>query len=307
MAHDPFSDLLQLTDPSSVVAGGFAAGGRWALSFPPPGKLKFFAVARGSCSLLVDGARPITLELGDVFLVSARTPFVLASNPGVTPRDARRVFTTEVTFATLGDGRTHLLIGGHVSLNAATGDVLAELLPPIIHVRSAAPQAAVLQWLLAQLLRERDAQLPGAHVASTHLAQLMFVQVLRAYLSGAEALPSGILRAVSDERIAPALRLLHAKPQRAWQVHELAKAAGMSRTAFAVYFKRVAGIAPLAYLTTWRMHLARRALRSEARSISELADRLGYASESAFSNAFKRVVGVAPRRYRHAEAERARM
>jgi len=307
MACDPFSELLRLTDPSSVVAGGFAAGGRWALAFPPPGKLKFFAVARGSCFLLAGGQAPIRLELGDVFLVSARTAFVLASQPSVPPRDARRLFTSEVTFAKLGDGRSHLVIGGHVSLNASTGGVLAEMLPPIIHVRAAAPQAAALQWLLAQLLRERDACLPGVAVASTHLAQLMFLEVLRAHLSTSDELPGGILRAVSDERIAPALRLLHENPRRAWQLRELAKATAMSRTAFAVYFKRVAGIAPLAYLTRWRMHLARRVLRSESRSISELADQLGYASESAFSNAFKRVVGVAPRRYRQAISERTRI
>ncbi len=78
----------------------------------------------------------------------------------------------------------------------------------------------------------------------------------------------------------------------------------MSRTSFAVHFKSVASVAPLAYLTEWRMRLAQRTLRDEDASVSEIATSLGYTSESAFSNAFKRVTGTAPRNYRNAERRR---
>ncbi|MBA1143442.1 helix-turn-helix transcriptional regulator [Mesorhizobium sp. CCANP35] len=59
-----------------------------------------------------------------------------------------------------------------------------------------------------------------------------------------------------------------------------------------------AGVAPLAYLTQWRMRLAERALREDTLAVSGLARRLGYTSDSAFSNAFKRVTGSAPNVYR---------
>jgi AraC-like DNA-binding protein len=72
----------------------------------------------------------------------------------------------------------------------------------------------------------------------------------------------------------------------------------MSRTSFAVHFKAVAGVAPLAYLMHWRMRLAERALRDDGAPVSVVARRLGYASESAFSHAFKRVTGYAPQCYR---------
>ena len=74
----------------------------------------------------------------------------------------------------------------------------------------------------------------------------------------------------------------------------------MSRTTFALHFKTVAGVAPLTYLTEWRMRLAERALREENVPVAVLARSLGYTSESAFSNAFKRVTGNAPKRYRTA-------
>jgi AraC-like DNA-binding protein len=74
----------------------------------------------------------------------------------------------------------------------------------------------------------------------------------------------------------------------------------MSRTTFASHFKTVAGLAPLTYLTQWRMRLAQRALREDDTPVSVLARSLGYVSESAFSNAFKRITGNAPKRYRSA-------
>jgi AraC-like DNA-binding protein len=72
----------------------------------------------------------------------------------------------------------------------------------------------------------------------------------------------------------------------------------MSRTTFALRFKLAAGVAPLAYLTAWRMRLAERALREEDTPVSAIARSLGYTSEIAFSNAFKRALGIAPKRYR---------
>lgn len=91
---------------------------------------------------------------------------------------------------------------------------------------------------------------------------------------------------------------MHGNPAHPWGLEDLAKAAAMSRTNFALRFKELVGIAPLTYLAQWRMRLAVRALVEKDDPLSELALSLGYTSESAFSNAFKRIVGIAPKRYR---------
>ena len=131
------------------------------------------------------------------------------------------------------------------------------------------------------------------------LTQLMFVQILREYLQTTTDLPCNWLKAVSDKRLQPALALMHNDPAQNWQLSELARAAAMSRTSFAVYFKSIAGVAPLTYLTQWRMYLAGQSLRQSELSVSTLALQYGYASESAFSTAFKRINGVSPRNYRN--------
>ncbi|MEO7715708.1 MAG: AraC family transcriptional regulator [Capsulimonas sp.] len=302
MIVDPFSDILKLTNAQTVVSGGFTAGGLWAMRFPPPDKMKFFALVKGSCWLSIDGNEaPVRIEAGDMFLVSAQRSFVLAADLTLEPLDAVTVFAGKKSrIAQVGDGDDCVQIGCHVRLDPASRRLLADVLPPLIHVRASSPQAAVLQWLLDQLVLEQAEELPGANVASAQLAQLMFVQLLRAYLADSESLPLGWLKALSDPEIAPVLRLMHGDPGKAWGLEELARAAAMSRTTFAVRFKSVAGVPPLTYLLNWRMRLAEHALREEDTTISDLGMSLGYTSESAFSNAFKRVMGSAPKRYRDA-------
>ncbi len=299
MALDPLSDVLRLTNAQPIVSGQFTAGGRWAIRFPKPDKIKFFALIKGSCWLSFDGQKePVRGETGDVFLYSAQRPFILANDLGTVPVDAEDVSACNLSkFAKLGNGEDCILFGGHVRLDAVSGGLLADALPPLIHVQAVWPEATVLRWLIQQLVHEQTLELPGVNLASAQLAQLTFVQILRVYLEMAGASANGLLRIVGDKRLAPALRLMHGEPGRSWCLDDLAKAAAMSRTTFASYFKEVAGVAPLTYLTEWRMHLAERALREENISVATLAQSLGYTSESAFSHAFKRVVGISPKHY----------
>ncbi|WMJ69353.1 AraC family transcriptional regulator [Stenotrophomonas sp. 24(2023)] len=302
MRTDPLSDLLHLANVQPVVAGGFRAGGDWSLRFPPPDKLKFFALLKGSCWLLLDGAaQPQRVYEGDVFVLTAPRGFVLCSDPAVPPVLAVEVFTgTEDKTALLGSGQDCEQIGGHVRLDPVTGRLLGDVLPPLIHVRAGSSRAEPLRWLLAQLVQERTERPAGAALACSHLIQLMFLAVLRIHLQSAQALPAGTLRAIADRRLGPAMALMHAEPGRGWGLQELARAAAMSRSAFAAHFRATAGVTPVAYLTEWRMRLAEGALRDEDITIGALASRLGYSSESAFSTAFKRSAGLAPRGFREA-------
>ena len=302
MTVDPFSDILRLTNAQSVVSGGFTAGGSWAIRFPSFDKLKFSALIRGTCWLSVDGEEePVRMEAGDVVLLSSQRSFTLASDLVVVPIEATDVFSPHVSEVVgLGSGEECFQIGGFVQLDPVSGKLLADVLPPLIHVRAASPYATVLRWLLDQLVHEQVANLPGSGLASGQIAQLVFIQSLRAHLEASGDLPPGWLRALGDNRIAPAMSLMHSDPARPWQLEELAKATAMSRTTFIVRFKTVAGVPPLTYLLNWRMSIAEHALRSQDIPVSALAVSLGYTSESAFSNAFKRTIGIAPKRYRDA-------
>jgi len=300
MTGDPFSDVLSLINAKSVVSGSLVAGGAWAIRFPASNLINFWGIERGECWCLTETSdAPLHLQAGDFLLRTACQSAVLATDLDATPVDFQEVAASD-TGGRLhyGNGDQFFMIGGKVELDATHGAALLDSLPPSIHIRHGSTHATVLQWLLAQLVRERTEGLPGVATASAQLAHLMFIQILRAHLDLGATLAPGWLRLVGNRRLAPALRLLHGEPARAWGLEELARECGMSRATFAVHFKTNAGITPFAYLAQWRMRLAERALRDGDDAISSLGYSLGYASESAFSNAFKRLVGEAPARYR---------
>lgn len=303
MENDPFSDILKFTNAETVVSGGFTAGGSWAIRFPKMEKVKFSAIFRGNCWLCMEGEElPIAAETGDVFLLSTQGSFVLASDLQSIPVDAASLFKhNDITIEQLGKGDECFQMGGFVRLDPISGGLLADVLPPLIHVKASSTQATTLHWLVDQLVQEQAAERPGSSLVSAQLAQLIFVQLVRAYLETSTAqLTPGLFRALSDPLITPALRLMHSNPGHLWSLNELADASAMSRTTFALHFKQAAGMTPFAYLTEWRMRLAERTLREEDTQVSSVAQSLGYTSESAFSNAFKRFFGKSPQRYRRA-------
>jgi AraC-like DNA-binding protein len=296
---DVFSDLLSLMSAQSVVSGGLVTGGKWAISFPPSEKLKFWGILRGDCWLLMDGRdAAIRVTPGDVFLLCSPRCHVLATDLGLAPVPLTQVLEHRVgAVASHGEGTDFFMVGGKVELDDAHGALLLNSLPSMIHVRASSRHAETLGWLLNQLVSEQE-QSPGSHVASTQLAHLMFIHILRAHFEGNETLEPGWVRAATDKRVGPVLRQVHRNPGKAWKLGELAQACAMSRASFASYFKAISGVSPMAYLTQWRMRLAMQALRRGCVSVGALADSLGYASESAFSHAFKRVVGRSPKSYR---------
>jgi AraC-like DNA-binding protein len=297
---DPLTDILTLASAQCVEVGILVAGGVWALRFPPPERIKFVAVVKGDCWLSLAGqAAPLRVRTGDVFVLPTKRAYVLAGELNAPQIDGLELFAeAKDKIATVGDGNDFFAVGAHIALDPQGGQLLSEVLPPLLHVGGSSSEASAMRWLLDQLVREVVADRPGAMLASRQLAQLLCVQVIRSYLEASGPQLVGWMRALSDERIAPALRLMHREPGRPWQLGELAKEVAMSRTSFAMRFKATAGVAPLTYLQNLRMRFAEHALREGSMSVSELGLSLGYSSESAFSNAFKRTTGMAPKRYR---------
>ena len=145
------------------------------------------------------------------------------------------------------------------------------------------------------LSEDSKAERPGRELVLARLFETMLLEALRA-VPGEDA-PPGLLSGLADSRLAAALRLMHSDPARPWSVEQLAKKAALSRSAFYERFTRAVGLAPMEYLLAWRMAVAKDLLRREELGLSEVAERVGYASASTFSTAFSRHVGQAPRRY----------
>lgn len=153
-------------------------------------------------------------------------------------------------------------------------------------------------WLLEQLDMELNSAAPASRIACNDLLRLVFIHVLRAYMSRQTSQHPGWLAGLSDARLAPALRAIHADPSRRWTVEALASLAGQSRSGFAKRFRANVGASPIDYLANWRMRLAAARLRRRNDPLPRIAHSLGYASDSAFAASFRRALGQSPARYR---------
>jgi len=304
---DPLSDVLSLLKPQSHVSAGFDAGGDWAIAFPGNIGIKCYAVVSGGCFLVVEGvAEAVRLDAGDCFLLPSGRAFRLASDLDVTPVAAGIVFPPPRAggVITYNGGGDVFLVGSRFTLSGAHAEMLMGMLPPIVHIKKESDQAA-LRWSVEHMMQELREPRPGNFLVAQHLAHLMLIQALRMHM--AEGLRGGVgwLFALADRQMGVAISAIHAEPARRWTLADLASHAGMSRSSFAQRFKQTVGVAPMDYLTRWRMLLAGDRLAHGDEPVSTIALSLGYESESAFSTAFKRVMGCPPRRYGRTEVKAA--
>ncbi|MET8406317.1 AraC family transcriptional regulator [Streptomyces sp900116325] len=297
---DQLSEVFDLIEVRGVLSGGFAARGPWVSRGALGTPLKFFAMVSGCARLTTDGIdSSVELGPGDVAVLNNRSWLELEGGTGAAPRREILPEKNDPSTDLVGvDFDTDVVVvGGRVELNPTGQALLQQALPPVGHVRGSGATAKNLRGTIHRLFDEVSARRIGAEFAIRQHVQLLVLEMVRAYACQAE-LPPGWLRVLTDERLRPAIGLMHADPGKPWGLDELARAAAMSRTSFAERFRTVAGVPPLAYLGRWRMLLAQQALRDGDVRVGTLASKLGYTSESAFSTAFKRQVGLSPLRYR---------
>jgi AraC-like DNA-binding protein len=301
---DPLSDVLALLKPRSYVSAGLDAGGDWAIRYPPNVGIKCYSIVSGQCWLAVEGVvEPTLLQAGDCFLLPGGRPFVMASNLSLPPADSADVFAVPRVAGVIrhNGGGGCMMVGSRFFLEHSHAGLLLAMLPPVVHLRREADQAALL-WSVQRMMHELHEQRPGSALMAEHLAHMMLILALRLHMEeGAKSTGPdagvGWLFALADRQMGAALGAMHERPAHRWTLQALAQQAGMSRSAFALKFKATVGASAMDYLTRWRMMLAGDKLRNSSVPISVIAPSLGYESESAFSTAFKRVVGCSPREY----------
>jgi len=81
-------------------------------------------------------------------------------------------------------------------------------------------------------------------------------------------------------------------------VADLAKETGLGVAHFSRVFRRITGQSPKEFLLRIRLARAQHFLRETSMTVSEIADRLGYADVFFFSRQFKQKTGLSPLAYR---------
>lgn len=301
---DPLAEVVMLLQPGARFSKLVLGAGPWHISRENAGQPFYGVILEGGCRIAIDEHESIELLSGDFVLIPAAYGFAMSS---LEPPPPRIGTSTPVA---LGNGEFRIgaagspinarMMIGHCSFDSPDASLLVSLLPQLVHVRGQQRLAT-----LVQLVREESReQRPAREVVLSRLLEVLLIEALR---STAETNASpGLVRGLADNRLAAAIRRMHERPIHAWTVAELAKEAALSRSTFFERFNRAVGVAPMEYLLTWRMALAKNLLRRNAGRIAEIAQRVGYSSASTFSVAFTRHVGLPPTRYAREQMESPR-
>jgi AraC-like DNA-binding protein len=292
---DPLAEIVTLLQPTPTFSKVLSGAGRWRASRTEIGQPFYCVVLEGSFRLSVNGCEPLILQADDFVLVPEVFSFAMTS---IIPPDDDNV--TDVAPSALPDGSFRFgdtsveseaeWLAGLCAFGSPDSALLVSLLPKLVHVRGE-PRLATLVKLVRE---ESRAQRPAREVVLARLLEVLFIEALRA--TGTEASP-GLVRALADARLALAIRHMHESPDKPWTIAQLAKVAALSRSSFFDRFSRAVGIAPMEYLLSWRIAIAKNLLRQNEVGIAVIAERVGYRSASAFSVAFTRYVGLPPTQY----------
>jgi AraC-like DNA-binding protein len=255
----------------NLRAGVFYNGNLCGIAdFGAPGELA------GHLHLLKSGKLALHLSDGSVLQVTAPCAICL-------PRPVAHRFSVE-------RGEDAELTCASLHFDGAGGNPIAQAMPPVMvmHADQLQNAAPLMAWLFAESRNPAE----GGMAVLNRLSELLVIQIVRHLILRGQA-QSGLLAGLADARLARSLDSLHREPESPWTVETMAAVAGMSRARFAAHFRATLGMAPLDYLTRWRIALAQQQLLS-GRAMKLVASAVGYNSASALARTFRRQLGCSP-------------
>lgn len=324
MGADALSDVLRAVRLTGAVFFNLDVKAPWVAETPTatecvpfvmPGAgylIEYHVITRGSCWAGLTDDTPVRLETGDIIVFPQGDAHVLSSRPGMRFKPDMTTFEgadkAQLPFLLQfgGEGPDEAgVVCGFLGCDARPFNPLLSALPRFLHLPAASPhRSAWLNHIVQAAIDESVNKRSGGESVLGRLSELMFIEVVRSYIQTLSTGETGWLAGLADKHVAAALNAMHGKPSQGWTLEDLAKLAGLSRSAFAERFTQVLGQPPIQYLAEWRMQLATGLLTNTKDSIAQIATQVGYESEAAFSRAFKKLIGSPPAEWRRTHASR---
>jgi AraC-like DNA-binding protein len=267
----------------------------------------FHLITEGACYVELGNEPPLQLVAGDVVVFPEGHAHRMTSEPGVPPAKGSRLDLVLARrprqLAYGGGGATTRLVCGYLACDARLARILLAGLPSVLRVNVRGSDAgAWLESSVRYALGEARSPRPGGAGVLAKLAEVLFIEVLRLYMSQQGEGRVGWLAAVNDRIVGAALNALHKDPAQPWTLEQLARCAGTSRSVLAERFQHLMCSSPIQYLTQWRMLLACNLLCRSNAPLASIAAAVGYQTDTAFSRAFRREFGSPPATWRRSRA-----
>lgn len=203
------------------------------------------------------------------------------------------LFAESVPTIKAGEGKTGIVTAcGEVSV--AGVDLFGGLSAPIIE-HFDGPEGLRDQFII--LLAESARPMIGTRALTEALLKQCLILLLRRMIQRGTA-PLPWMVAMTDDRLARALRAILERSSDPFTVETLATIAGMSRSSFAARFIQAFGQTPMSLLRAARLRRARELLVTTDTPVDEIAHQVGFLSRSNFSRAFRKMYSVDPTSFR---------
>jgi AraC-like DNA-binding protein len=327
LAKDPLSDVLRMVKLTGALFFVVDAKSPWGVNIPraetfapiilPQARhiVSYHIVLEGVGWAKIPGRDPVQFAAGDVIVFPHADAYAMVSAPeqaGEPDTAGALDFFLEMAAGRLpfvvteggGGNETAKFVCGFLGCDVRPFNPLLGALPQLLHIkRPGHDQGDLLDKLIELTLAQAEDRRLGGQGIRLGLSELMFVEVVRRYLSALSVGQTGWIAGLRDPGIGRVLALLHENPADHWSVEKLAKEAGMSRSVLAERFADLVGMPPLHYLTSWRMQLAARQLSDGTGKVAAIGRNVGYESEAAFSRGFKKFTGLSPAGWRKAASQ----
>lgn len=296
-ALQALNDLLRRINFRSDVFFRGRLCDSWALDTSGTGHVNFHLVGDGQCWLHLPATVAATrLVAGDIVVFPHDAVHVIGSSPEPPEAFGVKQISTLAPMDQASAGTA--LLCGFVEVDRTARQLLLNALPPFLVMATGSQDSSQrIRTLVELLFAEAGCDELAAPAILDRLADALLFHVVRD-LARRQLRTPGLLGAFADANLRRAVVAMSADPSRRWTVEGLAREALMSRSVFADRFDQCCGMSPIEFLTTWRMHLARRLLEQERASVLDVAERCGYESPASFSKAFKRIMGAGPGQFR---------
>lgn len=298
---DALSDILRNIHLQGSVYFNSCFCSPWGLNIPETNQASFHIIERGQCWLQMESLpEPLPLVAGDILILPHSARHQISDHPDTSCLPGQKTVESIVNgknpFA--GDQENFNIVCGYFKFEKDTQNPFINALPDIILLNQ--QHRHKFSWLdtvLKLVVSESSMEQPGKNALVDRVTEILFIQVIRAYIQLNEQ-NDNFLAALKDKQISLALVAMHKVPEKNWTLASLALEVGMSRSIFANRFHNLVGITPMKYLLNCRMQLAKKYIEQSSDSLFNIAEQVGYTSDSAFKKAFKRFFDKTPASFR---------
>jgi len=299
---DTLTEMLRGLRLDGVEYGRCQPCAPWATNFPSGDAARFHFVAAGYAWLKSPSGEWTKMTCGDAVLLPRGGDHVLASEPGLETKPfaslpRKTLCDGIVDVECQGTQGENKLFFGVMRFNVDKHHPLLQMMPEVMQTRDLAASEPTIPPLLDAMMREAEMNRVGSGGMLARLADVLTATIIRTWVEHDAGDASGWVSAVRHPEIGRVLAAIHNDPAQDWNVEDLAKLMGASRSGFAQRFADAVGETPARYVARTRMQQAHQWLRDGQR-VASVAEKLGYDSEASFSRAFKRIMGAPPSQFR---------